>query len=170
VKPPQRSAARRLGSACLLAAVVLGCGYSSGLRVSDRHVSVGLEFLGNDSYERDLERPFDDEMSRALRNFSDAPIVDVAKADVVVRGKIKSYIHRAGIRSRENVPLETGVSIEIEASLHQKSSGKLLRGPFKITSAVGYLVGDPGNEPQARDRALRHIAEELVLDLFTPDG
>lgn len=159
---------RRLVLLLVPGALAVGCGYSTGLHVSERHDSVGLEFLGNDSYERDLERPFDDEMSRALRNFSDAPIVDVSRADVVVRGKIRTYVRRAGIRSPENVLLETGVTIEVEASLLARGTDKILRGPFRATAAVGYLVGEPENELAARDRALRHIAEELVLDLFTP--
>lgn len=156
---------RMLVLACALAG---GCGYSSGLRVSERYNSVGLEFFGNDSYERDLERPFDDEMSRALRNLSDAPIVDVSRADVVVRGMIRSYLRRSGIRSRENVLLETGVTIEVRAALYDRATGKRLGEEYKATSAVGYLVGQAENELEARDRALRHIAEELVLDLFAP--
>ncbi len=153
--------------ALLLSCALLGgCGYSAGLRVSDRHSSVGLEFFGNDSYERDLERPFDDEMSRALRDFSDAPVVDVSHAEVVVRGMIRSYQRRSGIRSRENVLLETGVTIEVTAALYDRASGNRLSQDCKATSAVGYLVGEAENELEARDRALRHIAEELVLDLF----
>ena len=76
---------QRLRMLLLSCALAGGCGYSTGLRVADRHSSVGLEFFGNDSYERDLERPFDDEMSRALRNLSDAPIVDVSRAEAARR-------------------------------------------------------------------------------------
>jgi hypothetical protein len=32
---------------------------------------------------------------------------------------------------------------------------------------IGYILGDAGNEEAARDRALRNVAERLVLDLFT---
>jgi len=149
-------------------ALACGCGYSSGLRISDRHQNIGIEFFGNDSYERDLERPFDDEMTLALRSYSDAPIVSVSKADVIVRGRIRSYGRRSGIRSQDNVLLETGVSIEVEAMLVERGTERVLRGPFRASSAIGYLVGPTENELEARDRALHHIAEELVLDLFGP--
>jgi hypothetical protein len=158
-----------LASVLLIAGALSGgCGYSAGLRVSEHHSSVGLEIFGNDAYERDLERPFDDQMSRALRDFSDAPIVDVSRADVLVRGMIRTYLRRSGIRSPENVPLETGVTIEVTAALYDRASGKRLTEDCKATSAVGYLLGATENELEARDRALRHIAEELALDLFAP--
>jgi hypothetical protein len=158
-----------LGVALLIAcAFAGGCGYSAGLGVADHHSSIGLEIFGNDAYERDLERPFDDEMSRALRDFSDAPIVDVSKADVLVRGMIRTYLRRSGIRSPANVPLETGVTIEVTAALYDRASGKRLSEDCKAVSSVGYLIGPTNNELDARDRALRHIAEELVLDLFAP--
>ena len=137
----------------LSCALLGGCGYSTGLRVSERHSSVGLEFFGNDAYERDLERPFDDEMSRALRDLSDAPIVDVSHAEVVVRGMIRTYLRRSGIRSLENVLLETGVTIEVTAALYDRASGRRLGDNCKATAAVGYLVGEAENELEARDRA-----------------
>jgi len=144
------------------------CGYSTGLKVAEQHKTVGLEFFGNDSYERDLERPLDDELSRAIRNMSDAPLVDVGRAEVIVRGEIHHYLRRPGIRSRDNTLLETGVNIEVRATLVERATNQVLRGPVTATSAVGYLIGVPENELDARDRALRHIAEELVLDLFAP--
>ncbi len=160
--------ARRIAAALFCAALAGGCGYSTGLRVAERHRGVSLEIFGNDSYERDLERPLHDEISRALRNLSDAPIEETRNADVLVRGKIHTYQHRSGIRSRDNQLLETGVYIEVEAGLYSRGSEKPRRGPFKAAAAVGYLVGRSENELEARDRALRHIAEELVLDLFAP--
>ena len=150
--------------ACLLAA---GCGYSTSLGVAKRYPSVGLEIFGNDSPERDLERRFDDEMSRALRDLSDAPLVEPQHAKVVIRGKIISYTRRSGIRSPENQLLETGVRIDVEASLYAQGSLEPLR-TAKATSAVGYTLDNANNEDVAKNRALRHIAEELVLDLLAP--
>ena len=175
-----RARATAVCAALLLAA----CGYSSGLKVSEKHSSIGVEFFGTESYERDLERPLDDEVTRALRDYSDAPIVASSRAEVVVRGRIRGYVHRGGIRSKENVLLETGVTIEVEATLVDRQSGKVIKGPVKAISSIGYETGftaqdfeandrpplrvaeQSANEAVARDRALRHIAEELVLDLF----
>ncbi len=167
------------GHVALFVLALLGsaCGYSAGLGVASQHKTIGVEFFGNDSYERDLERPLDDQVTLSLRDLSDAPIVDMASAEVLVRGKIRTYGRRSGIRSHDNVLLETGVTIEVEATLVDRRTDKILRGPFKASCAVGYLVAgsDPpvaiysvDNELEARDRALRHIADEIVLDLFAP--
>lgn len=162
------SGSRRIAAllALLLAA---GCGYSTSLQAPDRKGSVGIEIFGNDSYERDLERPFDDQLTTAFRELVDAPLVDVSRADVLVRGTIRSYYRRPGIRSPDNQLLETGVTIEVTAALFDRASGKRMTEDYKATSSVGYLVGGvTENELDARDRALRHIAQELVLDLFAP--
>lgn len=154
------------GAIAVLASLpAAGCGYSTSLRVAERYSSLGVEIFGNDSMERDLERPLHDEMSRALRDLSDAQLVAPSRADAVVRGRIILYNRRAGIRSEDNELLETGVRIDVEADL-------LVRGQSvrkaRASSAVGYIVGDPNNELEARDRALRHLSEELVLTLLAP--
>jgi len=158
---------RLLGGAVaiLVALSVAGCGYSTSLRVAQRYPSLGLEIFGNDSLERDLERPLHDEMSRALRDLSDARLVAPSQADAVLRGRVILYNRRAGIRSEDNELLETGVRIEVEASL--LVHGQSVR-TARASSAVGYIVGDPDNETEARNRALRHLSEELVLTLLAP--
>lgn len=167
-RPGLRSARLGILLGILGALPAAGCGYSSSLRVSERYPSLGLEVFGNDSYERDLERPLHDQMSLALRDLSDARLVSPGQAAAVLRGKILLYQRRAGIRSEDNVLLETGVRIEVEASLFVQ--GNPVRGPVRASSAIGYTLDDPNNEQEARDRALRHIAEELILTLLTPAG
>lgn len=153
--------------ALLLVALSSACGYSSGLRVTERHRTVGLEVFKNDSFERDLERLLYDELARALRDYSDAELVDPSKAEVVVRGTIQTYHRRSGIRSTDNQLLETGVYIQVAANLHERGS-TAEAPPVSAHCWVGFVTGDAENERTARDRALRHIAEEVVLDLFTP--
>lgn len=157
----------------LLLALVLGlslsaCGYETGLRVSDRHRSVGLEFFGNDSFERDVERALNDQMSRAIRDLTDARIESPSKSEVVIRGLVRTYQRRSGVRSTDNRLLETGLYIEAEATLVDRASGRALGPPARAGKSVGYLLDDPRNEFEARERVLRLIADELVLDLFAP--
>lgn len=174
-KPPR--AALRVGllrarartavfSAGLLALVA--CGYSTGLNVAQRHTSVGLEVFGNDSYDRDLERPLYDAISRVLRDTSDAALVEPSRASVVMRGKISTFRRRSGIRSPDNKLLETGVFIEVEAGLYAPGATNPSKPPVKVGTWVSYIIDGAQNEREARERALRHIAEELVLDLFAP--
>lgn len=154
-----------------------GCGYSTGLSLPEQKGSIGIEFFGNESMERDLERRLNDEMSRAVRDWVAAPIVAPERADMVLRGKITAYHRRSGIRSPDNELLETAVYIEVEAGLYRGGSTIPTRGPVHVTSSAGYIVPPPGNqsplfpgesESIARDRTLRNIADKLVLDLLTP--
>jgi len=160
----------RLSCIALCACLSLpACGYNAGLRVSEHHDSVGVEFFGNDSYERDLEPEMQSEMTRVLRDQSDAHVVGPREAQAVIRGTITAYHRRGGIRTPENQPLETGVFIEVQAKLFVGGNETPVRS--SIASVwVGYTLepDQPENERNSRTRALRHIAEQLVLELLGP--
>lgn len=153
---------------CALSCALVACGYTTGLKVSEKHPSVGLEIFGNDSYERDLERPLHDAISRSLRDLTDVPIERSDRAEVVIRGTVKSYNRRAGVRSPENRLLETGVFVEVEATLFDRQSGRALGPPDHVSQWIGFVLGNPDAERIARDRALKQIADKVVLDLFAP--
>jgi hypothetical protein len=144
------------------------CGYSSGLRVTETHRTIGVEVFGNTSFERDLERLFYDEMARAVRDTCDAELVDPSRAELVIRGEIQSYRRRSGIRSQENKLLETGVYIQVQAALYERGAPEPTSPPATAQQWVGYIIDGPQNERDARDRALHNIADELVLELFVP--
>lgn len=151
---------------CLAAAA---CGYNSSLRVTEHHESVGVDIFGNESMERDLEALLHDQLTRVLRDQSDAHLVDPRLAQAVIRGTILTYHRRSGIRNRENQLLETGIYIEIQAKLFVRGNETPVRSCTPNTW-VGYTLdpAQPENESDARDRALRHLAEEVVLDLLGP--
>lgn len=158
----------RLGAGTCLAILFGSCGYSTGLHVAEQHRTIGLEVFANSSYERDVERLFYDHMARALRDTCDATLVDPARADIVVRGEIQTYHRRGGIRSPENVLLETGVFIQVQASLLERGAAQPKSPPVIANTWVGYIIDGLESEREARDRALRYIADELILELFTP--
>lgn len=153
---------------CALALSSISCGYNAGLRVREKHESVGLEIFGNDSYERDLERPLHEQMSRAIRDFTDVAIDSPSRAEIVIRGTVRIFQRRSGVRNPDNQLLETGVYIKAEATLYDRASGRALGAPASAGTWVGYVLDEPDNEGEARDRVLRHIADQLVLDLFAP--
>ena len=86
----------------------------------------------------------------------------------MIRGTVISYHRRSGIRSPDNELLETGIYLSAEARLVDRKSGLTLRGPSRGDAAVGYNLSESGNEQEARVRALRRVAEELVLELLRP--
>lgn len=151
-----------------LGLVLPGCGYSTGLKVSEKHQSVGVEFFGNVTPERDVERPLYDEVTRALRDLTDVRIESPQRAEVVIQGVVKTYQRRGGVRSTDNQLLETGVLIEAEATLVDRASGRTLGPPVRAGRYIGFVLDDPSNEADARARVLSYIADELVLELFAP--
>lgn len=162
-------------SSRILALVVLlplalctgGCGYSSGLKITQNYDTLGVELFGNETMERDLEPLMHAQLTEVLTEISDARLVSPERARGVIRGTLIRYQRRNGIRSQDNQLLETGITIEVEAGLYVRGSETPLRTARALTS-VGYVLDAPGNERVARERALRHIAEELVLELFGP--
>lgn len=163
------SAGARFAAVALLALACGACGYSAGLRVAESGIrSLGVEFFGNETLERDLERDFHTEFTRALRD-AGADLERAPRALHVVRGTVREFHRRAGIRNTENERLETGVYLAVEASLFESGSKTPLRGPYQANTWVGFVIEPSGeNERVARERAMRHVAEELVLDLLTP--
>jgi len=158
----------------LVAALALGagmiasCGYSTGIRVADRMSSVGVPFFGNSTLERDIERPMQDALTSAIRSLTDVPIGEPATSAVVLRGVILEYHRRGGIRSTDNELLETGLYIQAEAGLYDNATDRPLGPQRRAQVWVGYVLDDPTASSDAQDRAIRYVAEELVLDLFAP--
>jgi hypothetical protein len=151
----------------LLCLCLAACGYNAGLRVAEHHDSVGIEIFGNESYERDLEPELHEQMTRVLRDHSDARLVDPRDARAVIRGTLTAFHRRGGIRSTDNKLLETGVYIEVQARLFVGGN----ETPVRTSTSgvwVGYTLDDPSNERAARERALRHLSEEIVLELLGP--
>ncbi len=154
--------------------VVLGCGWHAGLVPPDGSHSVGVEIFETrrEVLERGLEPLLSEELSKAVVEFVGAPLATPGRADVVVRGRILEYRRRAGIRNTQNELVETGVFILASAELVDRRSGKVLVPTREAHNWTGYALDRPvENEDDARQRALRYVAQTLVFDLFTaPEG
>lgn len=165
------SSARRLlagsGSLALALALLPGCGWHTGLVPPGGAHSVGVEYFDNDTPERDIEAELSGELGRSLLQLVDAPVVPPEEADVVLQGRIEVYRRRGGVRNEDNVLLEAGVRIAVRAELVDRRSGTAL-GSTRAAVWSNYAVDVATNEREARRRALRYIADQLVLDLFTP--
>ncbi len=154
----------------LLLGVALGsasCSWSTGLQLDPGRASIGAEIFANDSLEPDLERAMHAELTRSLINLVEAPIAAPGVADVVIRGRIETYWRRAGIRNRDNRLLESWVDISVSASLWDRTEGKIRSGPVSDRIQVGYTLERTGSEAEAARRALKNLADRIVLALLT---
>ena len=149
-----------LGSLTLTA-----CGYTTRLNLPEEYSSVGVEVFANDTRLPDLERPLQDFMTRAVRDYTGSRLVRPNRASSLVRGRILSYYRRNGIRTAQNILQESGVIIEAEASLIDTATGTPL-ARTRSSTRVGFAFGIDGGEEGATLRALDNLAERLILDLF----
>jgi len=147
--------------------IVPGCGWNAGLALPEGAASVAVEIFEPtpDVLERDLEPLLHNAMSRAISDLVHAPLVAPRKADLIVRGRLTEYRRRAGVRSTAGVLMESGIRISIEASLVRNGDGTILATASNALWS-GFVTGDPDREAAARARALRHLAETTILDLF----
>jgi hypothetical protein len=177
-----------LGALALLGA---GCGYTTGIRLSDSKATLAVGFFGNESKFRDLERELQLELTDSVTRLVEAPLVTPGRADYELRGTILDYARRGGIRSADNVLLETGVRITVRARLVRVDPaaaavavpggsgsegegegrgrpGESVLGELTFFEESGFRLEEPLGEIQARRRVLRSIADRLVLDLLVP--
>lgn len=163
---------RGLAAALAAAALAAGCGYRTGLVPPELGQTVAVEFFGNGSKVRDLEVELQAALTDALNRMVHAPLVAPETADYVIRGQIDGYSRRRGIRSPDNVVLETGVEVLVQARLIRRrflAEGELaeeLVEEGRYASSSGYRLEEPLGEDEARERVLRNIADRIVMDLF----
>lgn len=154
-------------------ALLLGtgaCGWSAGLSAPEGGESIGVEVFVSERHilERDLGPPLSDAITRAVADLVGAPIESPGRADLVLKGEILEYRRRAGVRNRDNELVETGVFFEASARLVDRRTGSVVAPTRKAQVWSGYALdrASVGNEALARERAIRYVAETLVLDLF----
>lgn len=163
-----RPGRRRLALWLLLAwAGLSACGYRAGLTLEGGRRSLAIEMFGNDGPLPGIERELHAEIVRSARNMLSVVILDPDQAEVIVRGRISAYSTRGGLRTKGNRLRSKRVSVSAEAELWS-ASGELLRGPVRASVSVGFLNGPQPEDEEARQRAFKNAADELLLKLLVP--
>jgi len=158
-------------SALLLAALITGsCGYRIGLSAPEGFATVGVEVFHNITPEPDLERSLHGALSREVRDRVPLPLVDPRDSDLLIRGRLVEFSRVRGIRNPNNQLLESGVRIVAEAWTVRSATGELFSPKTTARATVGYPIGSSTGERAARERAVRHLAQVLTIDLFAQDG
>jgi hypothetical protein len=156
-----------------LAGMSAACGWHAGLVPPLGARTVGVEFARREGHvlERGLEPLFTDALAEAVSNWVDVPLASPDEAELLVRSEILDYRRRSGVRNVENELVETAVFVRARAELIDRRTGRAVAPAVFAQQWSGYgLDGqdDTTDEDAARDRALRTVAETLVLDLFQP--
>ncbi len=160
------SAGALLGCGVLLGA----CGWHAGLEAPSGARSVGVEAVRREGtvLERGLEPLLTDALSEAVVDWVDLPLVAPDQADLVVRAELLEYRRRGGVRSPRNELIESAVFVRARAELFDRRLGSTSGRPALAQEWSGYALDVPTNEDAARERAIRHVAVSLILELFEP--
>lgn len=148
-----------------------GCGWHAGLSTPSGARSIGVEAVRREGtvLERGLEPELTDALSAAVVDWVGLPLTAVDEADLVLRAEIVEFRRRGGVRNRDNELVETAVFVRASAKLFDRRKNQE-SAPAMAQEWSGYALDDPSNEDAARKRALRHVADSLVLELFAPAG
>lgn len=168
---------RALAGLALCAALLPACGYTAGARLGPERERLGIELFANDGRVPDLERALHVQLTRAARDLIDGDVVRPSEAQVLMRGRIEGYRTRGGVRDSNNRLLESGVEVSVSAALVSPAGAPLTR-EVRAATWVGFTRDRQEAEEDAVERALRNLAERVVLDLAllsrqpppTPEG
>ena len=156
----------------LAALLPAACGWHAGLGRPANASTVGVEAArrSGTTLERGLEPLLTDALSIAVADWVELPLVSPQDADLVVRAVLLDYARRGGVRNQDNELLESAVFVRASAELFDRRSGKSLGAPVIAQEWSGYALERGNSEAAARDRAIRHVANTLILDLFEDKG
>ena len=93
-------------------------------------------------------------------------MVDPRESELLIRGRLVEFSRVRGIRDPDNRLLESGVRIVAESWAIRRSTGEVISPKASAQATVGYPIGSASGERAARERALRHLAEVLTIELF----
>jgi len=164
-----RSALGTLGAILCLALPSPSCHYNIGLTAPEGYSEVAVEIFANDTREPDLERALQSSLTREVRDRVPLHLVAPEQSELVIEGRLVDFNRVRGVRNPMNQLMESGVQITAEAWVVKRSSGERISTPITAQATVGYAIGDSRGERAARERALRQLAEILIVDLFTQD-
>jgi hypothetical protein len=145
------------------------CHYNIGLTAPEGYSEVAVEIFANDTREPDLERALQSSLTREVRDRLPLDLVAPEQSELVIEGRLVDFNRVRGVRNPMNQLMESGVQITAEAWVVKRSSGERISTPITAQATVGYAIGDSRGERAARERALRQLAEILIVDLFTQD-
>lgn len=146
------------------------CGYTHGVRLPAGAESVGVEVFGNlsefPSVERELFACLSDEAGHMVQGKLIAP----QRAEIVIRGNILDYRRLLGVQTKDAELLSSGVQINLQAWLVDTRAGERIGEVLEFDQAVRYILKAKRGEFNARSGALRHLCQEILLDLFNQEA
>jgi len=157
---------RRLLAALLLVPLV-GCGYSSGVRLPLEAETVGVAVFENTTAFPAVERELYVALSDQAARMVNAEVAAPSRADITVRGRILEYRRLYGVVNVDNQLVQTGVFVTLQAWLEDNRLGERVGEALTFDQGVRYVIRVGEEEEGARRQALAQLSQEILLDLFS---
>jgi len=143
-----------------------GCGYhlaSTANPMLDDYTSIAIPYFKNKTFEAEAVTIFTHAFVNEFIESKRLKVETIDKADLVLYGTVKKLNERTIGYSREDKALEYRVSVTLELSLEEKSTGKVLWKRNDLTHDEEYLSGEGITIAEAtKKESLVLLAEDLA--------
>ena len=143
-----------------------GCGYhfiGQGKGVLGNIKSIAIPYFANKTYEPGIDRVFTEAMVNEFVESREYSLTTVDKADVVMRGTLKSFQERTISYDRNDRALEYRITVVLDFSVEDKATGRVIWSSKDITHNEEYRVNpDISNTEFQKDEAIQRLAAELA--------
>ena len=156
-----------LGMAAFGAAAVLaGCGYTTGYRMPDGVQRMFVPIFANETFP--LRREIEYDLTRAVKQElelrSDVQLVSENDADARLDGTVVSFREAPLTEGPLDVEQETSIDVTVQVRLVRISDDRVLfEGPIHDHATFSIIRGQ--SVADARAEAIQEIAERLVSEL-----
>lgn len=143
-----------------------GCGYhflGKGKGTLGDIRTIAIPYFINKTYEPAIDRIFTDALVNEFVESREFTLTTEDKADVVMRGVLKSFKEKTISHNRNDRVLEYRVTVTMEFSAEERTTGKVIWRDENITHNEEYRVNtDIAVTEFNKDEAIKRLAAELA--------
>jgi len=144
-----------------------GCGYhflGKGKGTLGETKTIAIPYFVNKTYEPGIDRVFTDALVNEFVESREYSITSGDKAEVVMKGILKSFGEQAVSFNRNDRAMEYRITVSLEFTVEERSTGKILWRDKNITHNEEYLVNleDIAVTEFNKERAIKRLAVELA--------
>ncbi len=144
----------------------LGCGYhflGKGKGTLGGIKTIAIPYFINKTYEPGIDRIFTDALVNEFVESREFVLTTEDRADVVMRGMVKSFEGKTISHNQKDRALEYRVAVTLEFSAEERTTGKVIWRDRNITHNEEYRVNtDIAVTEFNKDEAIKRLAAELA--------
>lgn len=156
-----------------IVAVSSGCGYhflGKGRGTLQGYTSIAIPYFSNKTYESGIDRIFTDALVNEFVESREFSITAEDKAEVVMRGVLKSFEEQAISFNKNDRAMEYRITVSLEFSVEDRATGRVLWRDKNITHNEEYRVSMediPNNSIVPNDEY--RVKQDIAVTEFNKD-